>query len=204
MTQKNIELKERFINILKETGRDGIDYVIEALEESGFFEAPASANNHLNVEGGLLEHSLNVYDEAMALKEVQLRFRPSLAEALSDDQIAIASLLHDVCKTDLYKKTLRSRKAVDGTWEKYYGYEIDDKAFPAGHGEKSVIMLLQWGLDMTDDEILAIRWHMSPWDMPFQSIDIMKNYNNAKRDYPLVPIVAMADSLAANILEGKE
>ena len=89
--------KERFCSLLRSTGRENIEYVIEDLETFGFFEAPASVRNHLNVPGGLVEHSLNVYDAAMMLREGILKRRPDLAQQLRVDAVSLASLLHDVC-----------------------------------------------------------------------------------------------------------
>ena len=198
MIQQN---KERFISILRSTGRQGIENVISKLEELGFFTAPASTVYHLNEEGGLLQHSLNVYDEAVMLREQQIKMRPNVADRIPEDSVTIAALLHDVCKAEIYKKAIKSRKTASGGWEKYEGYEVDNSAFPCGHGEKSVIQLLRWGLDMTDDEILAIRWHMGPWDLAFQSAEQKGSQNAAKSSTPLLSIIAHADGLAASILE---
>ena len=52
-----MDAKKEFIALLQSTERDGMDYVIEELEKSDFFKAPASSNFHLNCEGGLVEHS---------------------------------------------------------------------------------------------------------------------------------------------------
>jgi len=200
---KNImkDNKSRFIDALRSTNRSGIDNVISKLEELGFFSAPASTVYHLNMEGGLLQHSLNVYDEALMLREQQIAMRPNVANRLPVDSIIIASLLHDVCKAEIYKKAIKSRKNADGYWEKYEGYDVDTSAFPCGHGEKSVIQLLRWGLEMTDDEILAIRWHMGPWDLAFQSAEQKGSQNAAKSSTPLLSILSHADGLAASILE---
>lgn len=193
--------RERFIEALKATGRQGVDNVIDQLDRLGFFTDPASTVFHLNEEGGLLQHSLNVYDEAMMLREQQIRMCPAVAGRLPEDSVTIAALLHDVCKAGIYRKAIKSRKNADGFWEKYQGYEVDNSTFPCGHGEKSVIQLLRWGLDMTDDEILAIRWHMGPWDLAFQSAEQKGSQNAAKSGTPLLAIIAHADGLAAAILE---
>lgn len=200
MTQ-NTDNKKRFIDALRSTGRPGVENVIAKLEELGFFTAPASTVFHLNVEGGLMQHSLNVYDEAIMLREEQIKMRPAIADKLPLDSVTIAALLHDVCKAEIYKKAIKSRKNAEGFWEKYEGYEVDNSAFPCGHGEKSVIQLLRWGLEMTDDEILAIRWHMGPWDLAFQSAEQKGSQNAAKNSTPLLAIIAHADGLAASILE---
>ena len=81
------------------------------------------------------------------------------------------------------------------------GYDVDCSGFPLGHGEKSVILLLKWGLRLTDEEMLAIRWHMHAWDLPFQSYDIKSNFNAAKEKCPLLAVIQAADGLAAHILE---
>ena len=55
--------KERFIEIYnKYIKREGADKLLEYLVSSDFFLAPASAKFHSSYEGGLCDHSLNVYD----------------------------------------------------------------------------------------------------------------------------------------------
>ena len=193
--------RERFRSILQATGRDGIDYILEDLDTWGFFEAPASARNHFNFPGGLAEHSLNVYDMAMALRGAIVPMRADMEKALNPDTIAIAALLHDVCKTNIYRRTKRKQRNEIGVWEEIEGYEVDYTEMPVGHGEKSVIMLLRSGLDLEDEEIFAIRWHMGPWDLPAQSIEMDKSYRKAQDRSPLVALIHTADTLAAQILE---
>lgn len=193
--------KQFFISTLRSTGRLGIDHVIAELEKLGFFSAPASTAFHLNTPGGLLEHSVNVYKEAMAIREKQIELLPDVADKLPTDSIAIAALLHDVCKAEIYKEAQKWRKDANGQWESYRSYEVDYSAFPVGHGEKSVIRLLQWGLELTDDEILAIRWHMEAWDLAFQSPEQKSNLGMAKGKSPLLNVIKAADGLASFILE---
>lgn len=193
--------KERFIQALKATGRKGVDNVIGKLEELGFFEAPASTVFHLNTPGGLLQHSLNVYYEAVLVREQQIRLRPDVEPRLDPKSITIAALLHDVCKAEIYKETQKWRKDANGQWESYNSYDVNYASFPLGHGEKSVIRLLQWGLEMTDDEIMAIRWHMGAFDLPFQSAEAKSNLNAAKARCPLIAVIGAADGLATSVLE---
>lgn len=193
--------KEEFIQILTGIDRAGISDVVQQLEELGFFEAPASTRFHLNFKGGLLEHSLNVYRTAMGIRQYLISTNPALEKMLPADSVAIAALLHDVCKADVYRPVMKRRKNAFGVWEDEPGYEVDYSSFPLGHGEKSVIVLLLCGLDMTDDEIMSIRWHMSAWDMPFQSNDIKGNFNAAKDRCPLLSLIQAADGLASNIIE---
>lgn len=201
MTENQKKNRERFIGLLKATGRENIDYIIEDLDEWGFFDAPASARNHFNFPGGLAEHSLNVYDMAMAVRESIVRLRPDMEARLSPDSVAIAALLHDVCKTNIYKRVMRRQKNAIGMWEDIESYDVDYSEFPLGHGEKSAIMLLRSGLDINDDELMAIRWHMGAWDLAPQSIEMDKNYRKANERTPLVALIHTADTLAAAILE---
>ena len=193
-------MKQLFVDKLRSTKRDGIENVITELEELGFFTAPASSRFHLNHEGGLLEHSMNVCNISLDVREMMIARQPSLADKLPIDSVIIAALLHDTCKTDIYRPNI-----VGATIGKFSPrvpkYMVDHSLFPLGHGEKSVIMLLKWGLKLTDDEIMAIRWHMHAWDLPFQSPDIKGNFQAAKTRCPLLSLIQAADGLASHMLE---
>ena len=190
-----------FKDLLLSTHREGMEAVISNLEELGAFSAPASAGHHLNEPGGLIQHSLNVYEMAKHIKPKLLLLRPELADKLTDESIIIASLLHDVCKADIYKPAIKKRKTPQGYWQEYSGYDTDYSGFPMGHGEKSVILLLQWGLKMTEDEMLAIRWHMTAWELAFQSYEAKECLNRASEKCPLLKLVQAGDALSAGILE---
>ena len=193
--------RERFCTILRSTQIDNIDDIINYLDELGFFDAPASVRNHFNFAGGLLLHSLNVYDVAMRLRDDMIALRHDSERLLQPESIAIAALLHDVCKADIYRKVMRKQKNEIGIWEDVQTYDVDYSNLPAGHGEKSVMMLLRAGLDLEDDELLAIRWHMAPWDLATQSIEMDRSYRTALKKTPLVSLIHNADSLAAHIIE---
>ena len=200
----NIDIKankEEFLELLRSTKRDGVEDVITDLENLGFFSAPASAGHHLNVEGGLVLHSINTCKAALAVWEAMKQLEPSLQTEVSRDSLIIASLLHDVCKADIYVRSVKKRRNVLGQWEDTEGYKVSYKEFPMGHGEKSVIQLLCSGLDMTDAEMLAIRWHMGAWGINMNSYEDQRCYDTARALYPLVSIVQTADGLAASIME---
>ena len=187
--QTIMTIKENILELLRTINRQGIDKVIDWLKDSDFFEAPASTNFHGNYEGGLAEHSFNVYQAAIQLREAALKLNPTLEPQLPTDSIIIASLLHDVCKVDVYKT--RQRKNELGVWEECDGYTVDYSKFPLGHGEKSVILLLKF-------------WHMTAWYLPFQSREILGNINAAKNKYPLCSVIQMADGFAASLMEEKK
>ncbi len=201
MNDKTSAEKEEFLQLLRSTKRDGVEEVIEDLESLGFFTAPASAGHHLNTEGGLVRHSLNTCRAALAIWESMKVLEPSLENEVKRDSIVIATLLHDVCKSDIYKRTVKKRKNALGMWEDSEGYKVSYKNFPMGHGEKSLVLVLCSGLDLSDDEMLAIRWHMGAWGVNQNSYEDVRSFDTAQKLYPLVAIVHAADCMAANIME---
>lgn len=192
---------EQFKTKLRSTKREGMENVISNLETLGFFLAPASSCHHLNVPGGLVQHSLNVCLMAQQNKKTILMVKPELEARLPDASIIITSLLHDVCKAEIYKPAVKKRKTPQGYWQDYNGYDIDYSSFPIGHGEKSVIQLLRWGLSLTEDEMLAIRWHMTAWDLAFQSFESKECFNKAKAKCPLLTLLQIGDGLASGLIE---
>lgn len=200
----DIESKKReFIQLLRSTGREGVDDLLEYLDQGRihFFTAPASVNHHLNRDGGLLEHSLNVCHAALQLREMVIAMRPDLENRLNRNSVIIASLLHDICKADIYHPAIKKRKGDDGIWREVASYDVSYSNFPMGHGEKSAMLALMSGLEIYDDELLAIRWHMAAWDLPMQSVELNKCINTARDEHPLCSLVNLADGFAANLLE---
>lgn len=161
---KSDEIKAKIIELLSSTQRKGIDKVIKYLEESDFFEAPASTRYHGNYKGGLAEHSLNVY-------EIFKRKNEIYDFGLSDDTVKITALLHDICKTNFYTVSSRNMKK-DGKWIQVPYYAVDDQV-PFGHGEKSVILLQQF-IRLSKEEVIMIRWHMGGYE-PSQNYNSVSN-----------------------------
>ena len=168
-------MKEEFIKLLKEVNREGMDKLIEFLNDSDFFTAPASTRFHGDFEGGLLAHSMKVYE---ILKQ----------KAGEDtDSIKIIALLHDICKTNFYKTDYRNAKNELGVWEKVPYYTIDD-TIPYGHGEKSVMMLSEF-IKLTPEEKYAIRWHMGFTEPK----ELYSTIGAAYKKYPIALLVHEAD-----------
>ena len=204
MCFSNIDIKknkERCLELLRSTGREGMEDMIIELEKMGYFTAPASSYYHLNVEGGLVQHSLNVYDAAMVVWEGMKQFRPKLGSEVSRNNIIIASLLHDICKCDIYKKNTKMKRGLFNLKEETSNYSVSYNDFPMGHGEKSVILALAGGLEMYDSEMIAIRWHMGAWRLNQDDNEEKQNYKAATDRFPLVTILQTADTLAARIIE---
>lgn len=146
-------MKEEFIKLLRETNREGIENLLDFLEKSDFYKAPASTRFHGSKEQGLLEHSLKVYE----ILEEKMKHTPIKIE-IPEESIRITALLHDICKTNYYAVDYRNAKNALGVWEKVPYYKVDD-TIPYGHGEKSVMMISEY-IKLTNDEKYAIRWHM--------------------------------------------
>ena len=204
MTRQEIDsYKAEFVELLKSTGREGIDDLLEMLDEGKmhFFTAPASVNHHLNSDGGLLVHSLNTCKAGLKLRELAISMNPELESHLKRESVIIATLLHDICKADIYHPAIKKRKGEDGLWREVQSYDVSYSNFPMGHGEKSAMLALMSGLEIYDDELLAIRWHMVAWDLPMQSVELAKSLNTARDEHPLCSLVNLADGIAANLME---
>jgi hypothetical protein len=190
--------KERFIDLYKsKIHREGADRFLEYLEgrTSDFFTAPASTRFHGAYEGGLCEHSLNVYD---CLCDYMHRDRVKGLYGLtcSEETLAIVSLLHDVCKINCYKPSFRNVKDEHGVWQKVPSYEFED-ALPYGHGEKSVYILSGF-LRLTREEAFAIRFHMG-----FSGTEEVRLVSDAFEKFPLAFALHTADMQASVFMEGK-
>ena len=196
-----LSLKEQFESLLRSTGRKGVENVLTELNRLGFFNAPASSSFHLNEPGGLVLHSLNVCSAARSIYAMACALNPSRLANLTENSVIVAALLHDVCKAEIYKPTTKRKKLPSGEWVDEPGYTIDYSTLPVGHGEKSVIRLLQMGFELTDEEIAAIRWHMCAWDLNFNSNEQRSSIGVAGDRYPLLTILQTADMFSTKILE---
>ena len=191
-----LDYKRKFIEIFKsKIKREGADKLLEFLENSDFFTAPASTRYHGSHEGGLCEHSINVY-ECLCDYLARPRVKEQYGMNYSDETIAIVSLLHDVCKTNFYVETTRNVKE-NGVWKTVPYYSIEDQ-LPYGHGEKSVYMISAY-MKLTRDEAFAIRYHMG-----FAECGNQTYINNVGKAYEMFPIafaVSVADMEASYYLE---
>lgn len=173
-------MKERFKKIVEENiTREGIDILMAYLEGTDFYTAPCSSKYHLCREGGLLEHSLNVYD---TLKKLNTDYNLGFDE----ESMAICGLFHDICKTNFY---------VYDSWHEKYNII---NTFPVGHGEKSVIILQDF-IRLNNDEICAIRWHMGQYDNAAKGGDF--DIGQAEKMYKLVGALHLADMISTKLLE---
>ena len=193
-----MDSKERFIDIYKTyIKREGADKLLEYLLSSDFFTAPASARFHSSYEGGLCDHSLNVYDCLVSYLNAP-RTKEIMGVSYSEESIAIVALLHDLCKVGVYKKGFRNVKNEQGAWQRVDTFEYDDK-LPYGHGEKSVYIASGY-MRLTREEAFAIRYHMG---YSSQTEDA-RNVSAAFEMFPLAFALSTADSEATYFIESKK
>ena len=175
-------MKEKFLELLKKVNREGINELIEFIQKTDFFKAPASTRFHGDHEGGLVEHSIKVYE--ILKHKVETNIEPI---KVSEESLIIIALLHDLCKANFYKVDYRNAKNALGVWEKVPYYTIDD-TIPYGHGEKSVMMITEY-MKLTPEEKYCIRWHMGFTEPKEQYTTIGLAY----KKYPLALLVHEAD-----------
>ncbi|MDR0920184.1 MAG: hydrolase [Oscillospiraceae bacterium] len=192
-------MKEKFIKIFEENiKRDGAEQLLAYLNSShsDFFTAPCSTRFHGSYPGGLVEHSVNVYNCLVGYAE---RVKLLAHREYSMESLAIVSLLHDICKTNLYKKGFRNVKNEDtGKWEKVPSYDFDD-TLPFGHGEKSQYIIAGF-MKLTRDESFAIRYHMG-----FSNVQTNEERNNVGKSFEMFPLafaLSVADMEATYFVEG--
>lgn len=208
MEELNIqELIEKFEQLLTSVKRDGIDKLLAYIRKSDFYRAPASTRFHSCHEGGLLEHSLNLYECLLSKKQ-----NPIWAEVLreiNDDSLILVALLHDLCKSYLYIPEYKNKKVYSETgtkkdeggrfdWQAVKGYSIDDK-IPYGHGEKSVMMIEEF-VKLKPIERYAIRWHMGFTEPK----EYWNTLTAAIKKYPVILALHQADLEATYLLEKEE
>ena len=153
---------------------------ITTLYEMGFFTAPASIHHHGQYDGALFDHSAEV-TKALVLLTEKLGLRWQRPESPY-----IVGMFHDLCKVDNYKRN------VSGSGE---AWEYNNAALLPGHGEKSVI-LTQRLIQLTEEEILCIRWHMGAFDDKAN----WNSYGRSVTEYPNVLYTHTADMIAARIV----
>lgn len=201
-----VQMKDEFNTLLRSTNRPGVDNLIAWLEKTDFYVAPASQGYHGCFPGGLLSHSLNVYHAAVKLREAykELALPEKKVAEIPDDSLIISTLLHDLCKANIYKEDIKFFKDDNNQWHKYMSYKIDDP-IPWGHGDKSCL-LIQYHMFLRIDEVSAILFHMMSCD-PFMTNPtntyVYKPMMDSVDRYPLVLIVAQADMIASFMMEEK-
>lgn len=177
-----------------EVGSQYYDNIKDFMESKGFWEAPASTRFHENFAGGLALHSARVANQAMMLVD-GLPFSCVLNTSSDFAKIWICALMHDFCKLGYYESYSKNQKnSVTGAWETVKAYKVaEERRSYLGHGEDSAVIATRLIPVISDDMLLAIRWHMGLWDCsPAQQ----GTFGDACRKYPLVHLIQFADLLS--------
>ncbi len=164
-----------------------------------FYTAPASTRFHAAFEGGLALHSLKVLDQALAFARPLLEnYFTSVNKDLYTiraEDIFVACIAHDFCKTDTYKIEYRTTKDISGNWKRtpFYKTRSDNRAL--GHGNESVLLLLECMPSLIKRRYLleAVSRHMG-----FSDLSETESYNYSNfLDNPLVILLQLADETAS-------
>lgn len=184
------EIKDKFIEeYQKFVTRPGSESLLNWLQSTDFFDAPASTKYHGAYEGGLAYHSLRVFYELIRLLKAYDEIL-----TVSNETAAICSLLHDVCKIGCYKTEMRNVKE-EGVWVQKPFYKFEEDFCFGGHGSKSVY-LIQKHMYLSDDEAVAINCHMSSWEDTNKS-----SISNAYSNNPFAWLLHVADESSTYILK---
>lgn len=188
--------QEKFVKFVKAyIKRDGVDELLEWLCATNFFVSPASAKYHLAKEGGLVEHSLNVFKRMYEFMQAEYGYGEyEIDLPYTKESIAIVSLLHDVGKIGLYKTTLRNVKDANGNWTQVESYATDENCLDYASHEEQSVYLIERFMKLTHEEALAIRYHAAGYgaDDPYYKTRAMKAHSQS----PLALFLSMADYVA--------
>lgn len=194
--RKGREEESKYKNYFQYIARSGKEELLKWLEKNGFFEAPASTKYHGAYKGGLVEHSNNVFNRLLRLAQEEDIRNGRQQEKYTLDTLATVALLHDVCKMDAYKTEKRNQK-TDGKWQEVEQYTYTNN-FPIGHSEKSIIQIMRY-IDLSNEEIMAIRWHMGRFDAATKGGSYEMNYAFAQSE--LAVMLHIADMMATHLDE---
>ena len=192
--------KEDFFDIAKANiHREGIDKLLNFLDENGFFEAPASTRYHGSYKGGLFHHSLNVYYNLK--DELQLIFGENWSDRYSLETVTLVSLFHDVCKYDKYVQGVRNVKNKNtGEWEQVSCFEYNQNQERLGHSQASIYIVSDF-IKLTSEEKQAIHWHMGAFDV--SQYNSVSDLGHAFSHNTLAFALHMADMTATYIDENE-
>lgn len=161
--------------------------VIKWLHETDFYTSPASTQYHESYLGGLLVHTINVYNNSVELHKVN-KFN-----GVPIDAIALVAIVHDWCKIGSYESYNRNVKNKEtGKWEQVLSFRNKSINIPLGHGVTSMFLASKF-FRLTTEECAAIRWHMNHWNVADNEVNDLQRANEA---YKMVHYIQFADQLS--------
>lgn len=189
-----LDNKKYVTTMLHATEREGIDDLIEYMEEIGFFNAPCSGGNHLACEFGLVHHTRHVMETAESLG-VTLLGGDEYNKI--QNSVIIAAALHDLGKCGDYGKPLYVPNILkSGKQSDAKPYERNKQLTNVPHGIRSVIIANRF-IDLTEDEEYAIMYHDGLYEP--SNVAVLKGHET-----PLWMILHWADMWSARVIESGE
>ncbi len=161
--------------------------------ETEYLSAPASSRFHLCREGGLLEHSVNVCENMLKLRE-------ALAPEISPESCVITALLHDLGKAGmpgnpLYIKNKPTEKQKQYGFSPGVPYRVNDSLTYISVPVRS-LYLISSRFPLTPEEAQAIVYHDG------QYVD--DNKSAATREGPLLLLLQYADNWSCFVTEKRK
>lgn len=195
---------DRIKTLLLSTKRQGMEELIDHMEENGFFTAPCSTSHHLSKEGGLAEHSYNVYCVAKDLSFLMMDGVTDISKEVSDALI-ICALLHDIGKMGQFGKSNYVPNMLKGRATKANPtpepYQSESKPFKSNpellyvDHEVRALSIVSKYIDLTEEEQQTILWHNGLYG-PFK-------YEIPSKETPLYMIIHFADMWASRVIESE-
>lgn len=191
----------RIKDLLLGTGRAGMSDLIKYMDEYGFFTAPCSTSYHLSKEGGLAEHSLNVFTVAEELYHLW-----ELQAVIPEESVTISALLHDIGKMGQFGKANYVPNMLRGRATKANPnpepYQSDKKPYVGNpeliyvDHECRALSVISKYIDLTEDEQLAILWHNGLYGK--------FKYDIPGKETPLYLLIHFADMWASRFMEKED
>lgn len=156
-------MKERIIELLRSTERLGIENLINYMENEGnFFTSPCSSQYHLCKEGGLAEHSLNVYNTINELYFSHTEYgvcTNTFSKDVEWESMVIVSLLHDIGKSNYRgKPNYTPNILASGKVSAAKPFETNKDRLYIPHEIVSLQIISKY-IELTEEEEFAILYH---------------------------------------------
>lgn len=191
------EQTNMFDSLLLSTGRPNIEVFISWLHGTDFYTSPQSANGYGNYKGGLLYHSLCVYNVLKGMVNVLKSIdENNSSDEFDDSSLIMVGLLHDICLVQCFSP-VEKRKLIEGSWVTVHTYDYYDQ-FPLGHGDKSILFVTMHGVYLNREEMLAIKWHGGPVELNDREL---QTYYSALRTSKLARLLVASVDLSKSYME---
>ena len=167
------------------------DELIEFMEtETEWLTTPASTRFHLCRENGLLEHSVNV-------AETLIRIKNTLYPLIDDESCVIVALLHDLGKVGmpnapLYLKNKPTENQRRAGYGPTYPYSFNNDLTYLSVPVRSLYLALPF-ISLTEEETQAIVYHDGQY--------VEDNRSAAKSERPLTLLLQYADNWCGFVIE---